>query len=140
MLWLKAFHIISMVSWFAGLFYLPRFFVYHTRHPSGATHDQFCEMERKLYRYIMNPAMVATALTGVFLAGSAWGYTGSQGWFWIKMVLVAALFGFHFWCGSTVVGFAQGKNTRPEKFFRVANEFPTLILIGSVILAVVRPL
>ena len=139
MLWVKSFHIIAMVSWFAGLFYIPRFYVYHTRHPDGPTHEQFCEMERKLYRYIMNPAMVVTAVLGVWLAALMWDFMQPTGWFYTKMVLVAALFWFHYLCGVWLKGFAEQRNTRSEKFFRMANEFPTLILIAAVCLTVLKP-
>ncbi len=137
MLWVKSFHIIAMVSWFAGLFYIPRFFVYHTRHPQGPVHDQFCEMERKLYRYIMTPAMLVTAVLGIWMATLVPGMLG--GWFIAKMVLVAGLILFHFMCGSWLKAFAGGRNTRSEKFFRLANEVPTLILIAVVCLTVLKP-
>lgn len=139
MLWVKSFHIIAMVSWFAGLFYLPRIFVYHTRHPNGPTHEQFCEMERKLYRFIMNPAMIATTVLGVWLTVLMWDYLHPRGWFVAKMVLVAALFAFHLACGRWLRDFAEGRNARPERFFRMANEVPTLILIGAVCLVVLKP-
>lgn len=139
MLWVKSFHIVAMVSWFAGLFYLPRLFVYHTRHPHGATHEQFCEMERKLYRFIMTPAMVATAVLGVWLAALMWDFLQPRGWFFAKMLLVAGLFAFHFACGRWLAAFAEGRNTRTERFFRLANEVPTLILIAAVCLTVLKP-
>jgi uncharacterized integral membrane protein (TIGR00701 family) len=91
MLWIKAFHIVFMVSWFAGLFYLPRIFVYHAGHPSGPVHEQFCVMERKLYRFIMTPAMVLTVALGLWLTGLEWAYLKGAGWFWAKLALVAAL-------------------------------------------------
>jgi len=137
MLWVKSFHIIAMVSWFAGLFYIPRFYVYHTRHESGPVHDQFCEMERKLYKYIMIPAMIVTAILGFWLAYMVRDYLGL--WFYLKMALVVGLFYFHYLCGVWRIDFAEGKNSHPEKFYRMINEVPTLILIAAVILTVVKP-
>lgn len=139
MLWLKAFHIIFMVSWFAGLFYLPRLFVYHAGQPAGPVHEQFTVMEGKLYRIIMTPAMVLTVLLGIALAVRGWAWVGNTGWFWAKVMLVAALVGYHFYCGKLVAVFAAGANTRPDRFYRIFNEVPTLILFAVVILAVIRP-
>jgi putative membrane protein len=140
MLWVKAFHIVSMVAWFAALFYLPRIFVYHASAPSGPVHEQFCVMERRLYRAIMTPAMVLTVVLGLWLLAAGWGYLSGQLWLWIKLVLVAGLIGYHFFCGRLVRVFAAGANTRPHTFYRFFNEVPTLVLIAVVILAVVRPL
>ena len=137
--WLKAFHIIAMVSWFAGLFYLPRIFVYHSRHAAGPVHEQFCIMERKLYRYIMRPAMIVTVALGLLMADIEWDIVGGEPWFWIKMALVAALLGFHWHNGRMVRQFAEGSNRRSERFFRIYNELPTLVLIGAVVMVVVRP-
>lgn len=139
MLWIKAFHIIAMVSWFAGLFYLPRLFVYHASHPAGAVHEQFCVMERKLYRYIMQPAMVLTLVMGGWLAALEWSLVGTELWFHLKMLLVVALLGFHWHCGRIVADFANGLNRYSEAFYRKYNEIPTLILIAAVVLVVVRP-
>ncbi|MFQ5509740.1 MAG: protoporphyrinogen oxidase HemJ [Leptospirillia bacterium] len=139
MLWVKALHIIFMVSWFAGLFYLPRLFVYHANHPDGPVHDQFCVMEGKLYRMIMTPAMVLTVLFGVIMTAGHWSYLSVSGWFWVKMVLVAVLIVFHFHAGRVVAVFARGENTRPHRYYRVYNEIPTLLLMAVVVLAVVRP-
>ena len=139
MLWVKAFHIIAVVSWFAGLFYLPRIFVYHAGHRDGPVHEQFCVMEYKLYRYIMNPAMMLTVALGGALAWMQWDYVSGEAWFWLKMALVAALIAFHIHCGKLVKAFAAGENARPHAFYRKYNEIPTLILIAVVILVVVRP-
>lgn len=139
MLWVKAFHIIFMVSWFAGLFYLPRLFVYHAGQTDGPVHEQFCVMERKLLTVIMNPAMVLTVLFGVWLAASRWTYVSASGWFWLKLVLVAFLIGYHLYCGHLVRVFAEGRNRRSHRFYRMFNELPTVMLFGVVILAVVRP-
>jgi putative membrane protein len=138
--WLEAFHIVFMVSWFAGLFYLPRIFVYHAGHRDGPVHEQFCVMERKLYRFIMMPAMILTAVFGLGLAIVEWEFVRSEIWFWLKMILVFALAGYHFYCGHIVQVFAAGENTRTHAFYRAFNEVPTLILIAAVILVVVKPL
>jgi len=139
MLWIKTFHIIAMVSWFAGLFYLPRIFVYHAGHSDGPVHEQLCMMEYKLYRYIMWPAMVVTIALGIALAWIQWNGVSGEIWFWLKMVLVALLQTYHFYSGHLVRVFAAGKNTRPHTFYRKYNEIPTLILIAIVILVVVKP-
>lgn len=140
MLWVKAFHIVAMVAWFAALFYLPRLFVYHAMSPSGPVHDQFCIMERRLYREIMTPAMVLTVVLGLWLLAANWGYLKGAAWLWVKLALVAGLVGYHLYCGRLVAAFAAGANTRPHTFYRVFNEVPTLVLIAVVVLAVVRPL
>jgi len=139
MTWLEAFHIIFMVSWFAGLFYLPRIFVYHACHPAGPVHEQFCVMERKLYRFIMMPAMFLTVTFGLALAVEEWDLVRDQAWFWIKMALVVLLIAYHFHNGRVVSQFARGENRHSHKFYRFYNEFPTLILIVIVILVVVQP-
>ncbi len=139
MTWLEAFHIIFMVSWFAGLFYLPRLFVYHAGHPAGPVHEQFCVMEHKLYRFIMMPAMFLTVAFGLALAVEEWDIVRDQAWFWIKMALVVLLVAYHFHNGRVVSRFACGENRHSHKFYRFYNEFPTLILIVIVILVVVQP-
>jgi len=139
MLWIKAFHLVAMVSWFAGLFYLPRIFVYHAAHADGPVHEQFCVMERKLYRYIMNPAMMVTVALGLWLAGLEWDMVRDAAWFHAKMMLVVALIGFHLACGGFVRAFAAGRNTRGHAFYRKFNEIPTLILIAVVVLVIVKP-
>ncbi len=139
MLWIKTLHIIAMVSWFAGMFYLPRIFVYHADQPSGPVHDQFVVMERKLYRVIMTPAMISTILFGATLAFLQWDYLSGQGWFWVKLALVAGLIEFHRACGRMVRAFAAGTNERPGTFYRKFNEIPTVGLILVVFLVVVRP-
>ena len=139
MLWIKSFHIIAMVSWFAGLFYLPRLFVYHAGHRDGPVHRQLCVMERKLYRIIMWPAMVVTIALGIVLAWIQWDDLSGEIWFWLKMALVAMLFAFHLHNGIVVKTLAAGANTRPGAFYRKYNEIPTLILVAVVILVVVKP-
>jgi len=139
LLWLKAWHVIFMVSWFAGLFYLPRLFVYHAAHPAGPVHEQFCVMERKLYRYIMTPAMVLTVAFGLWQAALEWEMLADAPWFWAKMALVVLLIAYHGHNGRVVRDFAAGRNRRDARFYRIYNELPTLVLIAAVILVVVRP-
>ena len=137
--WIKAFHIIAMVAWFAGLFYLPRLFVYHCQRPEGDAHALFCVMERKLYRFIMWPAMVVTVVLGLTMAVMNWDYLSDSGWFHAKMAVVVALIFFHLHCGRMVAEFADGGQARSERFFRLYNEIPTFGLMAAVILVVVRP-
>ena len=136
MLWVKAFHVVFMVTWFAGLFYLPRLFVYHamTTEPEGA--ERFKVMERKLYRGIMTPGAVLTIATGLTL----WLYYGiSGGWLYAKLALVAALIAYHVWCGKLLRDFRDGRNVRGHVWYRWFNEAPVLILIGVVVLVIVKP-
>jgi len=137
--WIKAFHIIAMVAWFAGLFYLPRLFVYHATHTRGESHTLFCTMERKLYRLIMGPAMVLTLVLGASMASMNWEYLVDGGWFHAKMMVVLLLVAFHFHCGRMVAQFAAGTQQCSERFFRLYNEVPTIGLMVAVILVVTRP-
>lgn len=139
MLWVKAFHIIAMVCWFAGLFYLPRLFVYHAQAEDQIGRDRFKVMERKLYRGITTPSMVATVGLGLWLISyNPQGYF-SQGWLHAKLALVLILIGYHFYCGRLVKLFRDDRNTHGHVFYRWFNEFPVLILVGAVILATVKP-
>lgn len=139
MLWLKAFHIIFVVCWFAGIFYLPRLFVYHVQAPDQSTRDHLKIMERKLYRFI-TPFMVLTVVFGLAMMVNNPGYYLQSPWFLIKMALVAALIGYHFYCGHLVRVFARDGNRRSHVFYRWFNEMPVLVLFAAVILAVVKPL
>jgi putative membrane protein len=138
MLWIKAFHIIFMVTWFAGLFYLPRLFVYHAMANDPATQAQFKIMERKLYFGIMTPGGVLTILFGLWL----WlGYGIGTGSLWLaaKFILVIILVVYHLWCGHLLKRFRDDANAHGHVFYRWFNEFPVLILIGAVLLAVFKP-
>lgn len=139
MLWVKAFHIVAVVCWFAALFYLPRLFVYHAMSEDEVSRERFKIMERKLYRGIMTPSMIATLALGFWLAFSATDYYFSSGWFHAKLFLVAILVGYHHYCGKLLRDFRDDKNERSHVFFRWFNEFPVFILIAVVILVVVRP-
>jgi putative membrane protein len=135
MLWLKAFHIIMVVSWFAGLFYLPRIFVNHAMADETAVKERLKLMERKLYRFVTPIGILAVA-SGLWL----WfGYGFEGGWLHAKTTLVAGLIVYHFYCGHLVKQFAADLNTRSHVWFRFFNEIPVLALTAVVILAVVKP-
>ncbi|HWD31148.1 MAG TPA: protoporphyrinogen oxidase HemJ [Pseudomonas sp.] len=137
-LWIKALHIVSVVCWFAGLFYLPRLFVYHAQSQDSISQERFVTMERKLYRGIMLPSMIATLIFGVWLMSLTPGFL-SQGWMHAKLTLVILLIGYHHMCGAQLKRFARGENTRSHVFYRWFNEVPVLILLAIVILVVVKP-
>lgn len=139
MLWIKAIHLMAMVTWFAGIFYLPRLFVYHAMAEDEPSIERFKVMERKLYRGITTPSMVVTLVFGFWLLGTNAEYYLAQGWLHAKLVLIAILVGYHFACGRFVRVFRDDRNTRSHVFYRVFNELPVLLLIGIIILAVVRP-
>ncbi len=136
MLWIKSFHIIFMVTWFAGLFYLPRLFVYHAMSEDAASIARFKIMERKLFYGIMTPGGIITIALGLWL----WlGYGISGGWLMAKLALVAALVVYHLYCGKLLLDFKHDRNTHSHVWYRWFNEFPVLILIAVVILVVVKP-
>lgn len=137
MLWIKALHVIFMVTWFAGLFYLPRLFVYHADCGDEPGHQRFLVMERKLYA-IMTVGGVLAAFFGIWLL-LQWHWPLTELWLQIKLLLVAALIGYHFWCGRLVKQFRAGINRHSGIFYRWFNEFPALVLIAVVFLAVLRP-
>lgn len=137
MLWLKSFHIIFMVAWFAGLFYLPRLFVYHAMATDDISIARFKIMEQKLYFGIMTPCMVLTLALGTWLWLS-YGFTG--GWLQAKLALVAVLIGQHFYLGKLMRDFKHDRNQHGHVFYRWLNEIPTLpLLIAIVVLVVVKP-
>ena len=137
MLWVKSLHIIFMVTWFAGLFYLPRLFVYHALASDAPSLERFKVMERRLYWGIMTPGAVLTIAFGVWL-WLGW-FRGSSSWLHAKIALVAILVGYHLWCGMLLRDFAAGRNTKSHVWFRWFNEFPTLILFATVFLVVFKP-
>ncbi len=135
MLWLKAFHIVMVVSWFAGLFYLPRIFVNHAMAEEQVVRERLKLMERKLYKFV-TPIGALAVITGLWL----WfGYGFSGGWLHAKTLLVGGLIAYHFYCGHLVKVFAADRNTRSHVWFRFFNEVPVLILLAVVILVVVKP-
>src|SRR5688572_13429154 len=136
MLWIKALHIVFMVTWFAGLFYLPRLFVYHSMAEDAASRERFKIMERKLYYGIMAPGAVLTVAFGAWL----WlGYGISGGWLHAKLILVATLIAYHLWCGKLLDDFKRDRNIHGHVWYRWFNEFPVVALIAIVVLAVVKP-
>ena len=137
--WVEALHIISLVCWFAALFYLPRLFVYHAMADDAISDERFKTMERKLYRGIATPAMIATLVFGVWLASFATEHYLAQGWFKTKLLLVTLLIVYHFTCRHLMRQFQAGLNTRKHLFYRWFNEAPVLLLIGIVVLVVVKP-
>lgn len=140
MLWVKAFHLIFIVTWFSAMFYLPRLFVYHAMCEDEAGNARFKVMERKLYRGIMTPSAVLTLIFGLWLLSY---YPLEQietmGWLHAKLTLVLILFAYHGFCGRMLRQFANDENRHSHRFYRWFNEFPVLLLIAIVILAVVRP-
>ena len=138
--WVKALHVISVLAWMAGMMYLPRLFVYHAESPAGSEKSEtFKVMERRLYRGITTPAMVATWIFGLWLAFGFGIVDFSQGWMWLKAVLVIALSGVHGFYGRLLRDFATDRNTRPAKFYRMINAVPFVIAIGIVIAVIVKP-
>ncbi|HEX3096731.1 MAG TPA: protoporphyrinogen oxidase HemJ [Usitatibacter sp.] len=136
MLWFKALHIVFVIAWFAGLFYLPRLFVYHAAAADAPSNERFKVMERKLYRGIMVPAMLLTLASGLWL----WlGYGFAGGWLYAKLALVILLVAYHFWMRKLLGDFARDANRRSHVFYRWVNEMPTVLLVAIVILVVVKP-
>lgn len=139
-MWLKAFHLIFMVTWFAGLFYLPRLFVYHALAEDEVSRERFKLMERKLYFGIMTPGMVLTFAFGLWmLADYAWALYGSQGWLHAKLALLIGLVAYHIACGKWLLDFNHDRNRHGHVFYRWINEIPVLFLVAIVILATVKP-
>lgn len=137
-LWIKALHIIAVISWMAGLFYLPRLFIYHTDAPPGSeSSETFKVMERRLLKIIMNPAMMLTWLFGLYLAWSGFAFTG--GWLHLKIALVVLLTLVHVFMSQAVRIFGEDGPRRSARFWRIVNEAPTLLMIAIVILVVVKP-
>ncbi len=139
--WVLSFHVMSVIAWMAGLFYLPRLFVYHTERVVGGsdTDDLFQVMEQKLYRLIMNPSMISTYVFGIALLltpgivdwGSVWPYT--------KLAGIAGMTWFHHWCGLRRKDFVAGTNMRKGRDYRIMNEVPTLLMVVIVLSVIVKP-
>jgi len=141
--WIKAIHLIAVISWMAGLLYLPRLFVYHCEAaPGSETSETFKVMEEKLARYIMRPAMLVSLGLGLLMIAvpGTPGYLPQAGyWLWLKLFFVVGLLGAHFAMMGWKNDFALDRNARPQRFFRIANEVPTLLMVGIVICVVVKP-
>lgn len=137
-LWIKAVHVIAVIAWMAGMLYLPRLFVYHADAERGSVQSEtFKLMERRLYRAIINPAMVIAWAAGLWLAWKGFAFQG--GWLHAKIALVVAMSGMHGYLGGAVRRFAEDRNEKPARHWRIVNEVPTLLMIGIVILVVVKP-
>ena len=140
MLWLKAFHLIFMVTWFAGLFYLPRLFVYHAMSDDEISNERFKIMERKLFFGIMTPGMILTFIFGIWmLLDYAWAQYSSTGWLHTKLTLLILLVVYHGYCGKWLLDFKHDRNKRSHVFYRWMNEVPVIFLLGIIILATVKP-
>jgi putative membrane protein len=136
--WVKAVHVIAVIAWMAGMLYLPRLFVYHADSPPGSQQSEtFKVMERRLLRAIINPAMIVTWALGLWLAWSGFHFSG--GWLHAKIALVLAMSGAHGYFSAAVRAFAEDRNKKSSRHWRMMNEVPTLLLIGIVILVVVKP-
>jgi len=136
MLWVKTLHIVFMVTWFAGLFYLPRLFVYHAMSDDHTSLERFKVMERKLFWGIMTPGALLTLVFGSWL-WLGWGFAG--GWLHAKLALVVVLIAYHAWCGKLMIDFRRDRNAHSHVWYRWFNEFPVLVLIATVALVVVKP-
>jgi protoporphyrinogen IX oxidase len=140
---LKALHLIFIVTWFAGIFYMPRLLIYHGQSRDPAARATFETMESKLYRIIMNPSMIVTLVLGLSLMILQWSSIQHVGWLWIKLTLVAVLLVYHHYCAALIKKFAAARNSfeQPvsDRFLRVFNEIPALLLIIIVLLAVTKP-
>ena len=139
MLWVKAFHIIFIVCWFSGLFYLPRLFVYHSMSKDQISKDRFVIMERKLFWGIMTPSAIAAIVFGAWLLVANWSYFMAWWWMRVKLGLAILLVAHHFYCWWYMVKLREDSSFKTHVFFRIFNEMPVFILIGAVVLIVVKP-
>lgn len=139
MLWIKAFHVVFVVTWFAGLFYLPRLYVYHAMSDDPISNDRFKIMERKLFWGISTPSAILATVFGfwLILLNPAWYF--SQGWMHAKLTLIIALWAYHLYCYKFLVDFRHDRNQHSHVFYRWYNELPVLLLITIVILVIVKP-
>ncbi len=138
-LWVKAFHIIAIVCWFAALFYLPRLFVYHAMSEDETSKERFKIMERKLYRGIMTPSAIIAIALGIWLVALMPNIYMAGGWFHAKVTMVVLLVIYHAICGHHLKQFRDDKNTKGHVYFRWFNEMPVFLLIGIIIMVVVKP-
>jgi putative membrane protein len=138
--WLKSFHVISLIAWMAGIFYLPRLYVYHCMLERGSTEsERFKVMERRLLKQIMTPAMIATWTFGILLVLTPGVMQWGQGWWHVKFFCVILMSGFHGMCSRWRKDFMEDRNHRSQRFFRIANEIPTILMIVIVIMVIVKP-
>ena len=137
-LWIKAVHVIAVIAWMAGMLYLPRLFVYHVDSERGSVQSEtFKVMERRLYRGIINPSMIIAWAAGLWLAWKGFGFMG--GWLHAKIALVVAMSAMHGYLGGAVRRFAEDRNEKPARHWRIVNEVPTVLMIAIVILVIVKP-
>ena len=137
-LWVKSVHVIAIISWMAGMLYLPRLFIYHCEAETGSKQSEtFKVMERRLLQIIINPAMIVAWVLGLWLGWKAGFF--SDGWFHAKLALALALSGVHGYFSAAVRAFAEDRNTKPPRHWRIVNEVPTLLMIGIVVLVIVKP-
>ena len=138
--WTKAFHVISVIAWMAGMFYLPRLYVYHCEtKPGSAESERFKVMERRLLKQIINPAMIATWTFGVLLVLTPGIISWSVGWWYVKLAAVLSMSGLHGALSRWRRDFLEDRNRRPQRFYRIANEVPTLLMVVIVVMVIVRP-
>ncbi len=138
--WTKALHVISLIAWMAGIFYLPRLYVYHCKVPAGSAEgERFKTMERRLLRQIMTPAMLATWLFGILLVLTPGVIDWHAGWWHVKLLSVLLMSGFHGACAVWRKDFLEDRNRRPERFYRMANEVPTVLMVVIVVMVIVKP-
>jgi putative membrane protein len=138
--WAKAFHVIAVIAWMAGLFYLPRLYVYHCEvRPGSAESERFKVMERRLLKQIINPAMIAAWSFGILLVLTPGVIHWSAGWWYVKLTMVLLLSWYHGALSRWRRDFVQDRNTRPQRYYRIANEVPTLLVVVIVVMVIVRP-
>lgn len=139
--WVKAFHVMSVIAWMAGLFYLPRLFVYHSERVTlgSDTDDMFQTMERRLIRAIMNPAMIATWVFGLLLVLTPGVVDWGAGWPWVKAISVLGMTWFHHWCSMRRKDIVAGRPLRSGREYRIMNEVPTIFMLAIVVAVIVRP-
>ena len=138
--WIKSLHVISVIAWMAGMFYLPRLYVYHCMVKRGsAESERFKVMERRLYKQIINPAMMATWTFGLLLMHTPGVIDWHSGWWWTKFISVIAMSGFHGALGGWRRAFLEDRNLKPHRFYRIANEVPTLLMFIIVIMVIAKP-
>ena len=138
-LWIKAFHVIFVITWMAALFYLPRLFVYHSSATDEVSRERFKLMEHKLYVIIARPSMLLATGFGLWVLYLGWDAFAASGWLWVKLTAVVMLLGYHHFCARILRAFAADAESHSERFFRMFNEIPALLLIVIVIMVVVKP-
>lgn len=138
-LWIKAFHVIFVITWMAAMFYLPRLFIYHSSATDSISIERFKVMEHKLYAIIMRPSMLLATVLGLWMVVLAWDAYSTSGWLWIKLAAALGLLGYHHYCARVLKAFAADQKLHSERFYRIFNEVPALALIVIVIMVVVKP-